>query len=284
MKQIGIVCMMLFLFSCSKDTKQLLVQEPEQPETITPEKFVETAPPVLTAVKKKINNSIGGYYQSLPSKYNERSDKYPLIIFVHGLGQVGNGTTELSKVAEEAIIKRISQKTFPPHVTVGKESYSFIVLAPQFSKHEYLEALHGFVNYALKNYRIDQQRIYLAGLSLGGRMVCDYAATYPSQIAAVVPMAGVSKQDESFSSKTSSIAKNNIPVWEFHNRNDELMSSSDAELFISEILEKNPLNRSLISLLSDKGEANHDSWTRASDPSFKVNEQNIYQWMLQFSK
>lgn len=284
MKQIGIVCMLLFLFSCSKDSKQLLVQEPEQPETVTPEKFIETAPPVLTAVKKKINNSIGGFYQSLPSKYSERSDKYPLIIFVHGLGQVGNGTTDLSKVAEEAIIRRIAQKTFPPHVTVGKDAYSFIVLAPQFSTHESLAALHGFVEYALKNYRVDQQRIYLAGLSLGGRMVCDYAATYPGRISAIVPMAGVSKQDETFSSKTSAIAKNNIPVWEFHNRNDQLMSSADAELFISEILEKNPSNKSFISLLSDKGEANHDSWTRASDPSFKVNEKNIYQWMLQFSK
>lgn len=284
MKKIGIVCFVLFLFSCSKDSKQLIVQQPEQPEAVAPPKFIETAPPVLTAVKKKINNSIGGFYQSLPSKYNERSDKYPMIIFVHGLGQVGNGTTELSKVAEEAIIKRIAQKSFPPHFTVGKDAYSFIVLAPQFSTHESLAALHGFVEYAVKNYRVDQQRIYLAGLSLGGRMICDYAAAYPSRISAVVPMAGVSKPDETFTSKTSAIAKNKIPVWEFHNRNDQLMSSADAELFISEILEKNPGHKALISLLSDKGEANHDSWTRASDPSFKVNDKNIYQWMLQFSK
>lgn len=284
MKQIGIVCWMLFLFSCSKDSKQLLDKEPEQPEIVTPEKYIETAPPVLKAVNKKINSAIGGFYQALPSKYTERSDKYPLIIFVHGLGQVGNGTTELYKVAEEAIIKRIAQKNFPPHFTAGKDAYSFIILAPQFSSHESLEALHGFVEYALKNYRVDEQRIYLSGLSLGGRMICDYAAKYPTRISAIVPMAGVSKQDETFSSKTSAIAKNNIPVWELHNRNDQLMSSADAELFISEIINKNPANKSFISLLSDKGEGNHDSWSRASDPSFKVNEKNIYQWMLQFSK
>ncbi|MGZ5246528.1 MAG: carboxylesterase family protein [Flavitalea sp.] len=284
MKQIGIISLMLFLFSCSKDSKQLLVEEPDNQEMVTPQKFIETAPPILKAVHKKINNYIGGYYQSLPSKYDERSEKYPLIIFVHGLGQVGNGKTDLSKIAEEAIIKRISQKTFPPHITVGKDAHSFVVLAPQFSSHESLAALHGFVEYAVKNYRVDLKRIYLAGLSLGGRMICDYAATYPSRISAIVPMAGVSKPDETFSSKTSSIAKNNIPVWEFHNRNDELMSSVDAELFVSEILEKNPGHQAMISLLSDKGEQNHDSWTRASDPSFKVNEKNIYQWMLQFSK
>lgn len=283
MKKIGLVWMLFAVFACSKDTKQLLTEgTPTTPIESAP-KFVETAPPVLTAVKKKINNYIGGFYESLPSKYKERDDKYPLIIFVHGMGQQGNGTTDLYKVAEEAMIKRIADKQFPPHVTVGKDAYSFIVLAPQFSNHESLNALNSFVNYALKNYRVDASRIYLAGLSLGGRMICDYTAAYPAKIAAVIPMAGVSKNDGSLISKANVFAGNNIPLWAIHNRNDQIMSSDDAKLLVSSILDKNPNHAAMISILSDQGEGNHDSWTRGCDPAFKVDNKNIYQWMLQYS-
>jgi hypothetical protein len=62
------------------------------------------------------------------------------------------------------------------------------------------------------------------------------------------------------------------------------MSPDDAKLFIATILEKKPGHPALISLLSDRGEENHDSWNRACDPAFKVDNKNIYQWMLQFSK
>jgi hypothetical protein len=35
---------------------------------------------------------------------------------------------------------------------------------------------------------------------------------------------------------------------------------------------------------SSAGLLGHDSWTRATDPAYKEENQNIYEWMLQFHK
>ena len=49
-----------------------------------------------------------GFYEYKPTNYNASpTTKYPLIIFLHGLGERGNGTTELTRVAANAIPRYI---------------------------------------------------------------------------------------------------------------------------------------------------------------------------------
>ena len=84
--------------------------EPE-PEPEPEPDIVETEPPVQTGVSVTINSMVKGYYQSLPARYNDSNNtkKYPVIVFFHGGGQYGNGTTDLPEILTEGIPKLIDQ-------------------------------------------------------------------------------------------------------------------------------------------------------------------------------
>ncbi len=290
MKPIYTILISAFLASCSKD-EQLSTSAPDPVPAPSPapvpeqnKPIVETQPPVLTAVTKKIHSNIGGYYEALPVHYKTSKLNYPLLIFVHGLGQRGNGSSDLNLLTKEGITKRLADKTFPASIQINKAYHSFIVLAPQFNEFETPAALDAFVNHASRTYRIDKSRIYLVGMSMGGRMIVDYAWKYPGKAAAIVPMAGVCKSDEDMIAKAKSIATGRYATWVLHNRGDELMPFDDADKLVAEINKNKPSIAAILTELSDAGEAKHDSWTRGCDPAFRKSGKNIYEWMLQYKR
>ena len=66
----------------------------------------------LTAKSLKTSSGLFvGFYQHTPSGWSTSTEKYPVIIFLHGLGERGNGTTELVRVSKVALPKYISQQT-----------------------------------------------------------------------------------------------------------------------------------------------------------------------------
>src|SRR5947209_3096352 len=82
---------------------------------------VEKLPPVLTANHVDVNDQIGGFYSAVPSHYNTSSQNYPLIIFLHGGGQTGNGKEDLDVVLNEGIGEVIRDKEFPAAFTSGNK-------------------------------------------------------------------------------------------------------------------------------------------------------------------
>src|SRR5688500_5582380 len=171
--------------SCRKDVMPTTVV-PEPPPIPLPDtpKLEETEPPVLTPVTFNVSDNVKGYYKSLPARYFESTEKYPVIIWVHGGGQYGNGSTDLPMVLEEGIPKLINEKKFPASFTVDDEKFSFIVIAPQLTKKIFDAEIQTLVTYVKNTFRVDPSRIYLSGMSLGGRMLSDYAASKPNEIAA----------------------------------------------------------------------------------------------------
>jgi hypothetical protein len=62
----------------------------------------------LTAVPLGSSAAPYGYYEYLPFGYDDNlTQEWPVVIFLHGLGKKGNGTTELYKVLEEAMPEEI---------------------------------------------------------------------------------------------------------------------------------------------------------------------------------
>src|SRR5688500_2330931 len=48
---------------------------------------------IQTPVHTAVNSNIGGYYEALPPDYHSNpTKKYPLLIFVHGIGETGDGS------------------------------------------------------------------------------------------------------------------------------------------------------------------------------------------------
>ena len=186
---------------------------------IPPNDIIETQPATVTGVSMKLNASFTGYYVALPENYKITTKKYPVIIYLHGAGQNGNGTTELNYVLKDGIGKILDRKKLPPDFNIAGKHYSFIVLAPQTSRMPQSVEVTEFINYVLNTFRIDEKRIYLSGLSAGAKAAILTAANNPDLVTALIPMAGV-PLNPGFDARCDTIAMHNLPIWGFHNADD----------------------------------------------------------------
>ena len=65
----------------------------------------ETAPAVQTAVTANVSARIGGFYKALPARYDSTTKKYPLLVCLHGVGETGNGVTDLPRLFNNGVTK-----------------------------------------------------------------------------------------------------------------------------------------------------------------------------------
>ncbi|MEO6000337.1 MAG: dienelactone hydrolase family protein [Chitinophagaceae bacterium] len=266
----AIFLMGVLLTSCKKDMKP----------TADPNSLVETQPAIQKPITVKVNGAIGGYYSALPVHYNETTKSYPLLIFIPGSGQFGNGALDLPAILNDGVAQILDEKKFPPNFTVNGKNFSMIVLTPQFSHYPANDEIASFIEYARKNYRIDATRIYISGLSMGGFVTSAFASEYASLVAAAVPISGVLTSGD-LTARCLRIAQGKLAVWVFHNTEDPTINSSDSMDFVSMINNDHPSIPAKLTLFKASV---HDAWTKAIDPAFKENKMNIYEWMLQYSK
>jgi endoglucanase len=226
-----------------------------------------------------IDANCGGYYEYLPQGYSSNTwQSYPLIVYMHGVGETGNGTTDLGKIINSwtPLPRVIENGAFPTSFSVNGQSFSFIVISPQFKGWPAPSDVNDVINYAVQNYRIDQSRIYVTGMSMGGGAAWDFAAAYPNRAAAVVPVCGASGPN---STGAQAIANAKLAVWGTHNLNDNMVPSSNTTGWVSMI---NQYGGDAISTIWPY--TGHDAWSTTYSPTFTQNGVNIYQWMLQHQK
>jgi len=265
----------MFSVACKKnaDVQPVIALPPVTDYNI----IAETSPPVLTPNILSLNANTGGFYSAVPFNYNKTTKSYPLLITVHGGGQYGNGALDLPLLLNDGIPQLLDEKIFPADFLVGGAHYSFIIMAPQLKQFPVAQDIKDVIDYAKKKYRIDTSRIYLSGLSNGGAASCLVAGTYANEIAALVPVSGEFNYDP----VCSSLAKNKVAIWNFHNNNDPVIDISSATGFIAAVNSFSPLIAPRLTIF----EANvHDAWTKAISPKYKENNMNIYEWMLQYTK
>jgi ribosomal protein L14 len=166
-----------------------------------------------------------GFLEFKPSDYG--TQLHPLIIFLHGIGERGNGTTQINTVANNAI-PMLCSKGATMRFTVGGVTSSFVVLSPQLStSYGYWPPFYvrEMIKYAKANLQIDPNRIYITGLSLGGggtwRAITDatgFDYTFDAGIAAAAPVCGT--QEETDVDVCPTIGANHLPIWAFHSMDD----------------------------------------------------------------
>lgn len=265
-----IALLLMFFCTCRKSA----------PPSIDPNNIIETVAPAPVAVSIQLNEAFRGYYISLPEHYSQTTKKYPLLLFLHGAGQMGNGTTDLHYILKDGIGKLLDRGKFPADFYMGGKHHSFIVVSPQTSRQALTIEVAEFLHYIKTTYRIDEARLYLSGLSLGSRVATLVGARFPSVFAAMVPIAGVST-NAGMVERCDSIAAHNLPVWAFHNLDDPLSDVHSAEQFVNLIKDHSPPVSPRLTIFDVYG---HDAWTTALDPSYRENGMNIYEWMLQYSR
>ena len=196
-------------------------------------------------VKVKLN-----YLLFLPEGYAKSDKKWPLILFLHGSGESGK---DLSKVKIHG----------PPKIVETKPDFPFIVVSPQSRRRGWNpDTLKALLHEVLADYRVDRDRVYLTGLSMGGYGTWALAAAYPDYFAAIVPICGRGDPDD------APVLKN-LPVWVFHGAKDEDVPLSRSEEMV-EALKKAGADVKF----TVYPEAGHDSWTQTYD------NPELYEWLL----
>lgn len=116
------------------------------------------------------NTHIYNYLLFVP-KLKEQS--LPTIIFLHGAGERGDNLEDVKRHGVAKIVE--AQAEFP-----------FLVISPQCPSDEYwlVEKLSLLLDEAIATYPIDQNRIYLTGLSMGGYGTWYWGAAEPEHFAA----------------------------------------------------------------------------------------------------
>jgi len=117
---------------------------------------------------------------------------------------------------------------------------------------------------------------------MGGGMTWEYAgnkAAFANRLAAILPICGYALPD---SLRGRVIAASNLPVWTTHNNLDPVAPvqwSIMQVAWVNDTPSPNPL-----AMLTILDSANHDAWTKTYNPTFTVNNLNVYQWMLSHSR
>ena len=229
------------------------------------------------------------YLEHLPDDYNPNDGKrYPVLIALHGFGEGGNPSINSTKfLRSTGIPALIDNGSFPTSVTVNGKVFKFIVISPQLNQKN-LSWYTPQVDYVVQQVKsiyankADFQRIYLTGYSGGGAGVYTYPATATvlgNQIAAAVVCSGAAWYQNY--TEISNIVNSSLPIWAFHNDGDPIVSlTSDQGWFYA--LNAAGINPKM-KLTIYPNINQHDSWTRTYDPS-QGNPNNIYQWMLQYSR
>lgn len=248
--------------------------------------FTALLPGVLLAqqsAKRTDHEYSVGYLEYLPPGY-ETGGKFPLMIFLHGGGEKGDGTPEsLERVKSwgpPSLIAGGHDMCF----TVDGQKECFIVLSPQLNPDLFdwpttVVQLMDYIQRTPENYKIDPDRIYITGLSRGGLGVYQYAASYHNRINRLAAIAPISAWSEN-TSEGCIISKRKISVWAFHGRQDTVVPyriGLAAFNRINNCIDPVPGADLIFTTYDDRY---HDAWIPAYEPSHTHHTPNLYEWLL----
>ncbi|MEE9167940.1 MAG: prolyl oligopeptidase family serine peptidase [Candidatus Neomarinimicrobiota bacterium] len=159
---------------------------------------------VALHLKREIRKTVEvQYLLYVPPDYEKGDGKWPLLLFLHGMGERGN---DLERVKIHGPANMISQG----------EDFPFVVVSPLCPRDQWWEvdALTVVLDAVIEQYRIDENRVYVTGLSMGGYGTWRLAYTNPGRFAAAVPICGGGDPE-----KVHLMA--NVPTWVFHGAKDK---------------------------------------------------------------
>jgi len=221
-----------------------------------------------------------GFLEYKPTGYaKEGNVKHPLILFLHGIGERGNGTTELKNVARIGLPRMIKlghNMTF----TWNGKTETFLVLSPQCPRKYGMwpELLvNEMIQYAQRELKVDPNRIYITGLSMGGGGTYRFVSRKQEQASKVAAAATVCAPCTF--TDGNSVAKARLPMWSFHAADDKVALASCTESAIRKVNAANPEVKPLKTIWPDGG---HGVWDRVyTDTAYKYHGViNIYEWFL----
>lgn len=208
----------------------------------------------------KISDEISiPYLQYLPKDY-DKDKKHPLMLFLHGRGE-SNGP--LSVVAQWG----------PPKIVANGKNLPFILISPQCPKEDFwssdtqIDRLLKLLDHVKKEFSVDENRIVLTGLSMGGYGSWELAAREPDMFAAVMPICGGGKPENASKLK-------DLNIWVYHGTADTAVPYQKSVDMVEAI--KKAGNKTIqFTTLQDVG---HNSWSEA------YGNKKVWKWFEESKK
>jgi predicted peptidase len=192
------------------------------------------------------------YLLYLPADY-EKQDKWPLVLFLHGAGERGDNLETVMRHG-------------PPKLIAKGKQFPFIIVSPQCPNGHWwnneLLTLSALLDDIESKYKVDKDRVYLTGLSMGGFGTWALAGYSPDRFAAIIPICGGGEP-------LLTRALRHMPVWAFHGGKDPIVPVKRSEELIDAL--KKADGEAKLTIYPD---ALHDSWSATYD------NPEIYEWLL----
>jgi predicted esterase len=220
-----------------------------------------------------------GYYEYVPPGYGDGA-KRPILFFFHGVGENGNGTTDLSKVLVNGPPKLISMNQWPsdrPFIVLSGQHHPVTGTPdPVYGGNDCWTPVevHDFVAFGIAHYTIDAQRIYITGLSCGAMGSGNYFKQYGAQqgVAAAVLISG--NANIFWPAQGCSLVQQ-MGLWAFHGDADNVVPITGDNAAMPQF-QACAMSRKDVRYTVYPG-VDHDAWTRTYDLTAG---NDIYSWLL----
>lgn len=178
-------------------------------------------------------------YRLLHPKDYDASKRYPLVIFLHGAGERGADNEKqlvhgMNDFASDEVMAKYPAFVMAPQCPEGEIWGGLNRLAktppPPGQLAPALAATLAAVDQLRKEFSIDDQRIYLTGLSMGGYGSWSALANQPQRFAAAAIICGGGDP------KTVSNFKQ-VPLWVFHGADDTVVPAERSREMIAALKE-----------------------------------------------
>ena len=202
--------------------------------------------------RRVVRNVAGKYQLFLPREYGSRTERWPLILFLHGGGERGD---DIERVKVHGPLK----------VAAQRPDFPFIVVAPQVATDMIWSTarLDALLEEVQEKYRVDLDRIYVTGLSMGGYGTWHLAMEYPHRFAGIAPISGGA-------TPSGMCALKHLPIWVFHGAKDDVIKLDRSEELVERL--KRCSGNVRFTVYPDVG---HDAWTQTYE------NPELYAWFLQ---
>lgn len=205
----------------------------------------------------------------LPPKY-QKGKPYPLVVFTHGIGESGNNVKKLYKQGLPKVLKQGYRPSFD-FIMVAVQHHSFSVPASW---------LEGILEDCHKRWKIDASRIYLTGISAGGKAAygsqLNISPKFAKKFAAIVINSGVTdgnKKNLDWWKQTKT------PLW-------AIVGAADKGYVGKNKYMVNEINKRVAGLasLTVRPGVGHGGWTEVYKGKVKLKGKNMWDWLYQYKR
>lgn len=241
--------------------------------------------PVMTP---KIYAGSRGYYEVLPKDYYQNpTRKYPVLIFLHGAGEQGDGSADqlkfLTTLANTPPWYSSRGINFTFNYPDKSGNDSFILLYPQQNFGGwFLTLIQEIANQLVPLYasRTKADQIFITGLSLGGEGCYTTGdASVNDVFAAIAPMGGY---NNGFG---CALSTRKVAIWGFHGDADGTIPYANGlGAFQQTSLCVAPVPVAEMKFTTITGGSHSSSWNRGYQINTNQDNPNLYPWFLSKTK